>query len=113
MLEPKPSESNFLKTVLEPLLEDFRHWLSRSRHLLETEDITFLTDDEQANLLARVKQAQQEVNATQSLMKATGAQVGVEMSTLMPWHQLLMECWQVSRLWRSQSAARGHSLDRS
>ncbi|MEB3174594.1 MAG: DUF2605 family protein, partial [Cyanobacteriota bacterium] len=29
------------------------------------------------------------------LFLATNQQAGVEMKVLMPWHQLVMECWQV------------------
>ncbi|EHJ13387.1 DUF2605 family protein, partial [Crocosphaera watsonii] len=29
------TEQELLKTILEPLLEDFQYWFSRSRHLLE------------------------------------------------------------------------------
>ncbi|MBE9106520.1 DUF2605 family protein, partial [Nostoc cf. edaphicum LEGE 07299] len=34
--------TELLKTVLDPLLEDFQHWFTRSRHLLETEELSFM-----------------------------------------------------------------------
>jgi hypothetical protein len=37
----------------------------------------------------------------QMLFQATSCQVGIEPATLLPWHRLLSECWQVSRRWRS------------
>lgn len=85
-----------LKAVLEPLLEDFQYWFSRSRNLLESQTVTVLSSQEQAELLHRVKTAQEEVRATQSLFQATDGNVGVEMSTIAPWHQLVTECWQVA-----------------
>lgn len=96
-----PTEKDLLKTILEPLLEDFQYWFSRARTLLESEKISFLSDDEQAKLLERVKKSQQEVSAAQALFKATGGQAGIDTATLVPWHQLVAQCWQVSMRWRS------------
>jgi hypothetical protein len=101
MPQPQPSEQELLKTVLQPLLDDFQYWFSRSRSLLETEDITFLSEEQQSDLLARVRKAQQEVSAAQMLFQATDGQVGVETATLIPWHRLVSECWQVGMQWRS------------
>ena len=100
MTQSQPSEQELLKSVLEPLLEDFQYWFSRSRTLLETEDITFLSEEQQSDLLARVIKAQQEVSTAQMLFQATDGQVGIETATLVPWHQLLGECWQVGMRWR-------------
>ncbi|MBD2067718.1 DUF2605 domain-containing protein [Leptolyngbya sp. FACHB-671] len=96
-------EPELLKTLLEPLLEDFQYWFGRSRTLLESQTINFLGDEKQADLLERVKQAQQQVSSAQMLMKATDNQVGVETSVLMPWHQLVTECWQVAIQFRLEN----------
>jgi Protein of unknown function (DUF2605) len=88
--------TELLKTVLEPLLEDFQHWFTRSRHLLETEQLSFMSHQEQSDLLLRVKQAQNELYTAKMLFAATDKQVGIEMATLMPWHQLVTECWNVA-----------------
>ncbi len=101
MSQPQPSEKELLQSLLPPLLNDFQYWFSRSRSLLESEEITFLSQQEQSELLERLKQAQQEVNTAQMLFQATGSQVGLEVATLMPWHQLVGECWQVAMEWRS------------
>lgn len=97
-------DPNLLKAVLQPLLDDFQFWFDRSQTLLETETIHFLSDQQQADLLARVKQAQQEVSTAQMLFQATEGQVGVETAVLKPWHKLLMECWQVSMRFRSEQS---------
>lgn len=89
-------QQQLLKTVLEPLLDDFQYWFSRYRNLLESEDLTVLSSQEQAALLHRVKTAQEELTATQSLFRATDGNVGVEMSTIAPWHQLVTECQKVA-----------------
>ncbi|HEY9699948.1 MAG TPA: DUF2605 domain-containing protein [Trichocoleus sp.] len=96
------SDPEFLKTLLHPLLEDFQYWFARSQTLLENEAIDFLGDDLQADLLARIQQAQQEVSTAQMLLKLTDGQVGLETSILMPWHQLVTECWQVGMRHRMQ-----------
>ncbi|SKB15293.1 conserved hypothetical protein [Planktothrix sp. PCC 11201] len=99
-----PEESELLKSILEPLLEDFEYWFERSRHLLETEEISFLTRLQQSDLLNRITQAQQKVMATKTLFYATGGQVGIEMTVLMPWHNLLTEYWQVATRFRMEQA---------
>ncbi|MGK7921116.1 MAG: DUF2605 domain-containing protein [Trichodesmium sp.] len=104
MLHPKLPEPDLLKAVLQPLLEDFEYWFDRSRQLLEREEIPFLSNNEQLDLLNRVKQAQQEVNTAQALFEATGGQVGVETVVIMPWHQLLTECWQVAMRFRKEQS---------
>ncbi len=105
MHQSQPSEQELLKSVLQPLLEDFQYWFSRSRTLLETEDISFLSEEEQSELLARVKKAQQEVSTAQMLFHATEGKVGIETATLVPWHKLVSECWKVGMRWRSNAPA--------
>ncbi|MFW6358191.1 MAG: DUF2605 domain-containing protein [Chroococcales cyanobacterium] len=101
MLPSDFTEKELLKTVLEPLLQDFQYWFDQSRSFLESERIPFFTPEEQSQLLEKVKQAQQEVSTAQLLFKATGEQVGIAPETLIPWHQLVTECWQVAMRWRS------------
>lgn len=96
MLNSNLPESELLRSLLKPLLQDFQYWFGRSRALLETERVNFLTSQEQLDLLERVKQAQQEVNAAQIVFEATGEQVGIEMAVLVPWHHLVTQCWKVT-----------------
>jgi predicted flavoprotein YhiN len=95
------NEKQLLKKLLEPLLEDFQYWFARTRQLLEQERLSFLSPQEQGDLLERVKQAQQEVNTAKMMFQATEGEVGINLSTVMPWHQLLRVCWKVSFQWRS------------
>lgn len=103
MITPSLPEPELLKTLLQPLLEDFQYWFGRSRSFLENEKLSFLSKEQQSQLLERVKQAQQEVNTAQMLFKATNGQVGIDMATLMPWHQLVTECWKVAMRFRSDN----------
>ncbi|HLP92211.1 MAG TPA: DUF2605 domain-containing protein [Nostocaceae cyanobacterium] len=98
------SSPDLLKTVLEPLLEDFQFWFERSQKLLETERIQFMSEQEQADLLFRVRQAQAELNTAKMLFNATDGQVGLEMATLVPWHQLVTECWKVGMRFRQSKS---------
>jgi Protein of unknown function (DUF2605) len=92
--------TELLKTVLEPLLDDFQYWFARSRELLETEQLSFMSVQEQSDLLLRVEQAQDELNTAKMLFAATDRQVGIDMATLVPWHQLVTECWNVAMRFR-------------
>ncbi|HEY9828833.1 MAG TPA: DUF2605 domain-containing protein [Stenomitos sp.] len=95
MISSNVPDPELLKTLLDPLLDDFQYWLSRAQVLLSNEDIQFLSAEARTDLLTRVDQALQEVNATHSLFKATGSQVGVDTTVMMKWHHLVAECWQV------------------
>jgi len=104
---PSNSESDLLKSLLEPLLDDFQYWFERSRTLLEENEIAFMDSEQQADLLARVLSAQQEVVTVQSLFKLTDKQVGVDTSVMASWHRLVHECWQVSHRFRQEQASWG------
>ena len=95
-----PTEKELLKTILEPLLEDFQYWFGRSRSLLESEQMPFFSVSEQEQLLARIVQAQQEVQTAQMLFRATDGSAGIDSKILLPWHQLVAECWNVAQKWR-------------
>lgn len=110
MINPSLPEPELLKTLLQPLLEDFQYWFGRSRSFLENEKLSFLSNEQQYQLLERVKQAQQEVNTAQMLFKATNGQVGIDMATLMPWHQLVTECWKVAMRFRSENNHQENSI---
>ncbi|MEL6440795.1 MAG: DUF2605 domain-containing protein [Cyanobacteria bacterium J06621_8] len=92
-----PTEKELLKSVLEPLLEDFQYWFGRSRTLLESEQMSFLTAQEQALLLERVVRSLQEVQTAQMLFQATDGSAGIDSRMLLPWHQLVAECWNLAQ----------------
>lgn len=105
MLDSSPSfqsRSDLLKTVLQPLLEDFQYWFNQGRSLLETHRLDFLSVGQQADLLERIKQAEQELAASQALFDATDGQVGVDTAVMVSWHRLITEYWQVKRQLRTE-----------
>ncbi|MEM8673117.1 MAG: DUF2605 domain-containing protein [Cyanobacteria bacterium P01_G01_bin.67] len=97
MSTEQPTEKELLKSVLEPLLEDFQYWFGRSRALLESEQMSFLTVQEQAQLLERIVHSQKEVQTAQMLFKATQGLAGIDSKMLLPWHQLVAECWNIAQ----------------
>lgn len=105
MSTSQPSERELLQTILQPLLVDFDYWFGKSKELLERGRIAFLSEAEQADLLARVSNAQQEVNVAKLLFQAVEGQAGIEASQMVAWHQIVTECWQVSvRLRQSEQS---------
>ena len=100
MSTEQPTEKELLKTVLEPLLEDFQYWFERSRSLLESEQMPFFSEEDQARLLDRIVRSQQEVQTAKMLFQATGGLAGIDSKMLLPWHQLVAECWNVAQKWR-------------
>lgn len=102
MRDSNLSETELLKTVLQPLLSDFQYWFTSSRKLLETERLSFMSQEQQFELLLQVKNALEEVNTAKMMFAATDGQVGVEMETLVPWHKLVTECWKVTIRFRQE-----------
>lgn len=100
-MSPKqPTEKELLKQVLEPLLDDFTYWFGRSLDLLESEDMPFLEDGEQAELVEKIRYARNEVNTAKTLFQATEGQAGIDSKVLLPWHSLVAQCWDIARMWR-------------
>ncbi len=97
-------DSEVLKNILEPLLEDFVYWFGRSLTLLEKEEINFMTEPQKNDLIARVTDALQAVKTARMMYKLSGEQVGVEVQAMMPWHNLLMECQAVAMKFRQNQA---------
>ena len=100
MSSKQPTEKELLKQVLEPLLDDFQYWFSRSLTLLESERLPFYSEPEQAEFLEKIKLAQKEVNTAKMLFQATDGEAGIDPKMLMPWHQLVAQCWDIARRWR-------------
>ena len=96
MLPSNLPEPELLRTLLEPLLDDFEYWFGRSQTLLEAETLDFLGSASQTLLLARLVEVQLEVKTARTLLNLTEGQVGIETSLLMTWHQLVAECWHIA-----------------
>lgn len=100
MLPANFSDSDLLKQLLTPLLDDFEYWFDRSHTRLSSEPLIGTAPDDQAALLVEVQQAQQAVVAARSLLNVTDGQAGIDTQVLLQWHKLVTECWRVARLHR-------------
>lgn len=97
-------DPEMLKNLLEPLLEDFTYWFDRAQKLFSSKRLDFLEEADQQKLLERVEIALKEVSVATSLFRITGHQVGVDMATMRPWHELLVECQSIGmRYYRNQA----------
>ena len=113
MSTEQPSEQELLKNVLEPLLADFQYWFGRSRSLLESEQMPFLSVTEQSKFLARIVHRQQEVATAQMLFEATDGVAGIDSKMLLPWHQLVAECWGIAQKWRETKSQSDQTYPKS
>ncbi|MEN9213727.1 MAG: DUF2605 domain-containing protein [Gloeomargarita sp. DG02_4_bins_56] len=90
---PHLPHSPIVKSLLEPLLEDFMYWFGQAQQMLAGDSLPFLEPSQRQNLLDRITQAQAEVQAAHALLTSTG--VGVDTTVLMTWHRLVLECWHL------------------
>ncbi|MGB2925887.1 MAG: DUF2605 domain-containing protein [Limnothrix sp.] len=100
-----PEDQKLLKSVLEPLLEDFLYWFDLSLKALEKDQLSFMTEAEQQTFIARIRQAQAEVGAAKLMFQATDGGAAIDMKVVMPWHQLVSECWGIAQKRRQSQAS--------
>jgi Protein of unknown function (DUF2605) len=105
MSNSSSAEIELMQSLLEPLIEDFRYWFGRSLELLESERLSFMTTEDQADLTTRIRSIIGEVNAASALFQITGKQVGVDVASINSWHRLLMECQGMGMRYRQFKAA--------
>jgi hypothetical protein len=101
------SKAELLRQILGPLLEDYRYWFERSQALLEGERLEFISIEQQAEVLSRVKQAQAEWQAAVALYQIADNEVGIDPGILAKWHRLLLECAELGRLFRENRFSSG------
>ena len=105
--EPSPSESagDLLEQVLAPLLDDFQRSFSRGQVLLAHCPDRVMTETKRAELKARLDRSQAELAAARALRQAAPAPMALEMATIAPWHQLVLEVWSLSAALRAAGVA--------
>jgi hypothetical protein len=90
-----------LEQVLAPLLEDFQQSFSRGLVLLDHCPERVLAAPGRGALRQRLDQALAELAAARALRQAAPAPMALEMATIAPWHQLVMEVWSLSAALRA------------
>jgi predicted ATPase len=98
---PPESDAPFLDQVLEPLLEDFAASFERGFQLLENCPEAVLPLARQLTLMGRLETARRELAAARALRAAAPVPMALEMATITPWHELVVEVWSLSAALRA------------
>lgn len=103
MAEPIPpaDAAALLESVLGPLLEDFDSSFQRGLKLLEICPDAVLSSEDRELMRCRLLEAQAQLNAARALRAAAPAPMALEMATITPWHELLVEVWSLSAALRA------------
>ncbi|MEI6031439.1 MAG: DUF2605 family protein [Synechococcaceae cyanobacterium ELA739] len=94
---PNPeSAGELLEQVLGPLLDDFAASFERGLLLVQNCPETVLPLAAQLSLEGRLLEARAELRAARALRAAAPTPMALDMATIAPWHQLLVEVWSLS-----------------
>lgn len=97
--EPEPGE--LLDQVLKPLLADFDDTFARGLLLLAHCPDRVLPPDGRAALRQRLLEAQAGLSAARALRAAAPTPMALDMATIQPWHELVVEVWSLSAAMRA------------
>lgn len=105
--EPSTPESagELLEQLLAPLLDDFQQSFSRGQVLLQHCPDRVLEEADRSELQERLNRAQAELAAARALRQAAPSPMALEMATIAPWHQLVLEVWSLSAALRAAGVA--------
>ena len=92
----QPDAGLLLDGLLGSLLDDFRFWFERGQVLLAHCPDTVMPADARTTLAQQLDEASKELAAASSLRQAAPTAMALEMGTLAPWHNLMLEVWGLS-----------------
>jgi hypothetical protein len=103
---PRPGSGDLepgqlLDQVLNPLLEDFEETFARGLLLLAHCPERVLSTERQTALRERLLEAQAGLNAARALRAAAPTPMALDMATIQPWHELVVEVWSLSAAMRA------------
>ncbi|MEB3171099.1 MAG: DUF2605 family protein [Synechococcaceae cyanobacterium] len=98
---PVPDPAALLEEVLTPLLQDFQESFERGQRLLAHCPERVMDRRKQETFRSRLEEAQAQLSAARALRAATPAPMALEMATIAPWHELLVEVWALSAALRA------------
>jgi hypothetical protein len=98
---PLPDPAALLEQVLTPLLQDFEESFQRGLLLLEHCPDRVMPPERRDAFRERLEEAQAQLRAARALRAATPAPMALEMATITPWHELLVEVWGLSGAMRA------------
>ncbi|MFN6339288.1 MAG: DUF2605 family protein [Cyanobacteriota bacterium] len=96
-----PEPGQLLDQVLNPLLVDFEDTFARGLRLLEHCPDRVLSAERQGALRERLSQAQAGLAAARALRAAAPTPMALDMATIQPWHELVVEVWSLSAAMRA------------
>ncbi|MFM7267467.1 MAG: DUF2605 family protein [Cyanobium sp.] len=99
------SAGALLEQLLSPLLVDFQESFTRGLLLLDHCPEAVLTEPQQQALRQRLEEGLAGLAAARVLRQATPAPMALDMATIQPWHQLVVEVWSLSAAMRAAGAA--------
>jgi hypothetical protein len=105
---PPPDAGKLLDGLLEPLLEDFSASFDRGCYLLDHCPENVLSLGQQQQLLGRLETARRELAAARSLRSAAPTPMALDMATITPWHELVVEVWSLSAAMRAAGVHPDH-----
>ena len=98
---PPGDAAALLESVLGPLLEDFEASFERGLTLLQACPDRVLAVEARDTLQGRLLEARAQLHAARALRAAAPAPMALEMATITPWHELLVEVWSLSAALRA------------
>ena len=96
-----PDPAALLEEVLTPLLQDFADSFAHGQRLLMHCPEQVMAAERQEVFRQRLTEAQGQLGAARALRAATPAPMALEMATIAPWHELLVEVWALSAALRA------------
>lgn len=96
-----PEAGDLLDQVLKPLLADFDESFARGLLLLAHCPDRVLTADRREALRQRLSEAQAGLAAARALRSAAPTPMALDMATITPWHELVVEVWSLSAAMRA------------
>lgn len=90
-----------LESVLGPLLDDFAGSFERGLTLLQACPDAVLSAEAREAMRSRLLEAQAALQAARALRAAAPTPMALDMATITPWHELLVEVWSLSAALRA------------
>jgi hypothetical protein len=104
---PLPDPAALLEEVLTPLLQDFDESFQRGLLLLDHCPDRVMVPERRLAFRERLEEAQAQLRAARALRAATPAPMALDMATISPWHELLVEVWALSGALRAAGVVVG------
>ncbi len=96
-----PAPGDLLDQVLLPLLTDYEETFARGFVLLEHCPDRVLSEARRQALRERLGEAQAALGAARALRAAAPTPLALDMATITPWHELVVEVWSLSAAMRA------------